>query len=749
MFWNRKNSLTILVMASLASPMHAVEKSPKKFPAATQEKQPNVLIFLLDDAGFAHIGAFGGLIDTPNIDRVAKMGLRYTNFHTTALCSPSRAALLTGRNHHSVGTGVISELQTNFPGYTSRIPKDKFPLVEALRQSAYATAAFGKWHNTPVDEITPKGPFDLWPMGLGFEKFYGFMAGDASQWEPLVWNNTTPLTPHADREDYHFTADMTDQALAWLRESRMANPGKPFFMYYATGAVHAPHHAPASYIEKYKGRFDKGWDEVRAEILARQKLAGIVPPGTELAPRPNEIKAWNQMSADERRLYAHMQEVFAAYLDHTDAQFGRVLAELEASGQLDNTIIIVTSDNGASGEGGLTGSFNEGLYFNALPEDWKESLARIDEIGSKKAYNHYPAGWALAGNTPLKYFKQTTNEGGVRDPFIIAWPARIKDQGAIRSQYAHVIDVLPTVLDAAQVPLLKEVNGVEQKPVEGTSFAKTLTDAEADIQRPAQYYEMLGNRAIWQDGWKAVAFHGRLPWTVNFSDPNFADDPWNLYKIDEDPSETHDIAAKYPEKLAELRALFHQEALKYNVYPLDDSTTSRLFATYASFTAGKANFVYKRRETQIHEALSPPVKNKSHSIIANFVMPIGGAEGVLVAAGGRFGGYVLFVMGGRLHFVHNMVGEERFEVISSETFPTGTVEARMDFVKTGEFQGTAKLYINSQLVGEGQIPRTTPILYSQYDSFDIGEDSGSPVSDQYEAPFRFPGIIEKVEVRLK
>jgi len=746
MSWNMKTPVAILAMASIVSPLQGAGNSPDQAPAGTLEKRPNVVLFLLDDAGFAHLGAYGGPVETPNIDRVARMGLRYTNFHTTALCSPSRAALLTGRNHHSVGTGVVSELQTDFPGYTSRIPKDKFPLVETLRQAGYATSAFGKWHNTPVDEITPKGPFDLWPTGLGFEKFYGFMAGDASQWEPLVWNNTTPLTPHAGREDYHFTTDMTDQAIAWLREKGKT---KPFFMYYATGAVHAPHHAPDSYIEKYKGRFDKGWDEVRADILARQKLAGIVPPNTQLAPRPEAIKAWSQLSADEQRLYAHMQEVFAGHLDHTDAQFGRLLSELESSGQLENTIIIVTSDNGASGEGGLQGSFNESLYFNGLPEDWKSSLARIDELGSRTSYNHYPAGWALVGNTPLKYFKQTTNEGGVRDPFIIAWPAKIKDHGAIRQQFAHIIDVLPTVLDAADVPVLEEVKGIAQQPIEGTSFAQTLTDAQAQVQRPAQYFEMLGNRAIWQDGWKAVAFHGRLPWDTTFSDPNFDDDLWSLYDLNEDPSEMHDLASQYPEKLAELKSLFNEEALKFNVYPLDDSTVSRLAATFASFTAGKTNFVYANRETQVHEALSPPVKNKSHSITAKFEMPDTSSEGVIVAAGGRFGGYALFVKGGRLQYVQNYVGEEFYEVIATEALPIGSVAARLDFEKTGEFQGTARLYVNDELVGEGQIKRTTPFLYSQFDTFDVGEDSGSPISSQYMSPFKFPGTIEKVEVSLK
>ena len=706
---------------------------------------------MLDDAGFGHLGAFGGPIDTPNIDRVAKMGLRYTNFHTTALCSPTRAALLTGRNHHSVGSGVIVELQTDYPGYSSRIPKEKFPLVEALRQGGYATAAFGKWHNTPVDEINKEGPFDLWPTSLGFERFYGFNAGDVSQWEPLVWDNTKPVTPQAGRSNYHFTVDMTDKAIEWLNDENKKDPEKPFFLYYATGAVHAPHHAPASYIEKYKGRFDKGWDQSRAEILARQIKMGLVPKGTKLAPRPEAIVAWDKLSADEKRLYARFEEAFAGFLDHTDVQFGRLLAALEKSGKMDNTIIIVTSDNGASGEGGIQGSINEAIYFNGLPENFQSSLKRIDEIGSKSSYNHYPAGWALAGNTPLNYFKQTTNEGGVRDPFIIAWPAKIKDHGAIRDQFTHVIDILPTVMDVAGVRPLEEVNGIKQDAIEGASFAQSLTHADAKVARHVQYFEMLGNRAIWQDGWKAVAFHGRLPWDTQFSDKNFDDDPWKLYKLDSDPSETTDVGALFPQKLAELKILFNQEALKYNVYPLDDSTTGRLMATISSFTKGVTQFSYDQNDGSIHSALAPPVKNRSHEITAELTLPEGGAEGVIVADGGSVGGYSLFVKDGYLHYVHNFVGENRYDIVSSERLPSGRVKVRFSFVSEGgkEGAGIGSLYINDKMVARKHIPRTTRIIYSQYDTFDIGRDTGSPVSTSYESPFIYKGKIENVRFELK
>jgi arylsulfatase A-like enzyme len=729
----------VLGLLVLVQPLSAAGPSPDQVPA-----KPNVLIFMLDDVGFAQLGSFGGAAETPNMDRIAGLGVRYTNFHTTALCSPSRAALLTGRNHHSVGAGVVVELQTDEPGYTSHIPKDKWSLVESLRQNGYATAAFGKWHNTPVDQIRPEGPFDLWPMGLGFERFYGFMAGDASQWEPLVWDNKKPLTPHTGRPDYHFTTDMTDKAIAWLQQETTKNSDKPFFMYYATGAMHAPHHAPQSYIDKYKGRFDQGWDRVREETLTRQKLAGIVPQNTQLSPRPKDIKAWDELSADEKRLYSRMQETFAGYLDHTDHEFGRLLAALEKSGKMDNTIIIITSDNGASGEGGLEGSYNESRIFNALPENFEQNLAHINDLGSRTAYNHYPAGWAMAGNTPLQYFKQTTNEGGVRDPFIIAWPHHIEDQGAIRWQFTHMIDVLPTILDVAQVPVLAKVNDVEQAPVQGASFAASLTNPEAPDARDLQYFEMLGNRAVWQDGWKAVAFHGRFPWDVG-SNPDFAADPWNLYRLDDDVAEMNDLAQQYPEKLAELKALFDGEARKNNVYPLNDTTASRVMKTYESFTAGKTSFSYGQTDGHIHEALSPPVKNRSHVITATLTQV---SDGVIVAAGGRFGGYTLFVKDNRLYYTHNFVGEDRYEIMASETLPNGPVDVRFDFEKTGNNQGTGRLYMNGILVGEREIPQTTPALYSQYDTFDIGEDSGAPVSDRYESPFTYKGVIQKVDFQL-
>jgi len=726
----------------------------KVAPPAAPEKKPNILVFLLDDVGFGQPGAFGGAVNTPNIDRVASMGLRYNNFHTTSLCSPSRAALLTGRNHHSVGTGVITEIATDHPGYTSHIPKEKFPVVEAFRQNGYGTAAFGKWHNTPLEQLRgPGSKHDQWPTDLGFESFYGFMAGDMSQWEPTIWKDTKPVDPIPVNGEYHFTVDMADQAIQWLDKEHTQNPQKPFFLYFATGAAHAPHHAPAEYIAKYRGRFDQGWDKVREETLARQKSMGVVPADTALPERPDVIPAWESLSSDERRLYARMQETFAGYLDHADAQFGRVLAEVERLGELDNTIILITSDNGASGEGGLHGSVNENLVFNGVPDSLANNLARIDEIGTKRTYNHYPAGWALAGNTPFRYWKQTVHEGGVHDPMVIALPKRIKSGGETRSQFTHIIDVAPTLMELTGVALPETIHGVAQAPMEGVSFAKTLDSQEAKTEKRLQYFEMLGNRALWSDGWKAVAFHGRYPWDLSGTNPDFDHDKWELFNMTEDFSEAHDLADRYPEKLESLKEKFDEQAKTYQVYPLDDGTGARLAATYQSIMAGISNFKYSQGDVRISEAISPPVKNRSYTITAVFEVPEGASsgssgDGTIVACGGRFGGYSLYVKGKRIHFTHNFLAESEYTVDASEDLPTGTVTVRFEFNKTGEFEGKGTLYVNNKKVGEGFLPRTVPRAFGIAETFDVGEDSGSPVTDQYAAPFVYQGRIHSVEFQL-
>jgi len=711
-------------------------------------QRPNIVVFMLDDVGFSHMRPFGGAIDTPNIERVAQQGLRYTNFHTQALCSPTRAAFLSGRNHHSMGTGVITELQTSDPGYTGILPKDKALFVQSLKDFGYATMGVGKWHNTPVHEVTTTGPYDLWPTSLGFEHYYGFLGADTDQFHPVLWDDRAPVDPSVGHPEYHLTVDLTDRSIQWLEQQNRQNPKKPFFLYYATGAAHAPHQAPPEFIAKYSGKFDQGWDKVREETLARQKVLGIFPQTTELSPRPEPIPAWDSLSLDQKRVYARLQEVFAGFVEHTDHEFGRLLDTIAQMGKLDNTIIIITSDNGASGEGGLDGSANEMRVFNGFHDNLADLVAGIDQFGSEQTYNHYPAGWALAGNTPLRFWKQINHEGGIRDPFIISWPNFIMDKGAVRSQFTDSIDVAPTLFELTGIQPAAVINGIEQKPIEGVSFVASLNDQGAKTTKTVQYFEMLGNRGIWADGWKAVAFHGRYPWTTGISNPNFDDDRWELYKADEDPSEVHDLAAKYPSKLAELKSLWNQQALLYNVYPLNDSTAQRIAATYASFTAGRTEFTYHEGDIRIPEPLSPPVKNRSHTITATVDIPPAGAEGMLVTCGGRFAGYALYIQGGHLHYVHNYLNEARYDIASNGTLPTGRVELAFQFDSTGNGHGIGKLFVNGEKVGEGAIDQVVPGVYSANETFDVGLDTGTPVIDTYSVPFPFTGKIVSVVFRL-
>ena len=722
-------------------------------PPPVVSARPNIVVLLLDDVGFGHLSAFGGPVQTPNIDRVARAGLRFNNFHTTSLCSPSRAALLTGHNHHSAATGVITEMATQQPGYNNRFPKNKFPLVETLRQSGYHTAAFGKWHNTPIEQLQgPRLKHDQWPTDVGFERFYGFMAGDVSQWEPPVWDNTTLIAPQAESPKYHFTTDLADQAIKWMQGQQGLDSAQPLFLYFATGAGHAPHHAPPEYSTKYAGKFDQGWDKVRAETLARQKSMGLVPASTELSERPSVIQAWDKLPMKEKQLYARMQEIFAGYLEHADAQFGRVLAELERQGQLDNTIIIVTSDNGASGEGGLHGSFSENLLFNGIPDSLNANLSRIDQLGTKFTYNHYPAGWALAGNTPFRYWKQTTHEGGVRDPLIISWPGHISDAGGVRSQFTHIVDVMPTLLDLTGVTALSSVGGVAQAPLDGVSFAPALTDALSPAPKAVQYFEMLGNRSIWHDGWKADAFHGRFPWENGAANADFSKDKWELFKLDEDMSEIHDLASQYPEKVAELKALFDAQAKLYNVYPLDDRTLERMDAVTRAIVGGRSKFDYTQGDVGIAESASPPVKNRSHRIVAALNIPAEASvhtiDGVIVASGGRFGGYSLYIKDGRLHYTYNYLGLAQYDIESPENLPRGQVKVDFEFVRTGPQAGRGILSVNGRSVAKGFITQTVPRRFGLGDTFDIGSDYGSPVTDKYTVPSVFPGRIESVEVLL-
>jgi arylsulfatase A-like enzyme len=706
---------------------------------------PNVLMIAIDDVGFGHLSCYGGPCESPNLDRLAADGLRYNNFHTTALCSPTRACLMTGRNHHSVGMGTITELATGFPGYNGQMPKDKATVAAMLREYGYNTYCIGKWHNTPDTETGPTGPFDRWPTGamMGFDRFYGFLGGECNQWEPdLFWDNHPIEPPKLAREGYHLSEDLADMARLFIANHKSVAPDKPWFMHLAFGACHAPHQAPAEWIEKYRGKFDQGWDKVREETLARQKKLGIVPENTDLAP-PNEgVQRWDDLSGDERRLFARFMEVFAGFLSHMDQQIGRFIDFLREIGDLDNTLIFIISDNGASAEGGLNGSVNEMKWANEIPETVEENLKMIDLIGSRKTYNHYPVGWAQAGNAPLKWYKQYTHYGGTKDPCIVHWPMGIHSRGEIRDQFHHAIDVVPTILEAIGVDPPAEIAGYTQRPIEGISMLYSFNDASVPTRKRSQYFEMLGNRGIWSGGWKAVTYHGRLPWE-NKSRWSFEQDKWELYHVDEDFSECHNLAGENPEKLQELIELWWAEAGKYNVLPLDDRFQERIAARSEAKERNK--FVFYPGTVRIPEASAPNVKNRSHMIMAEVTIPEGGAEGVLCAIGGVPAGWSFYVKDGRLTYCHNFVGTYYY-IRSKENVPAGRQTLRYEFTRTGENKGTGKLYINDRLVGEGKIPHTVPNIYSATESFDIGHDFGSPASEEYDPPFSFTGQISKITI---
>jgi arylsulfatase len=734
-----------LSITALAQPDRVIGRTYKESKPAWEPLPqapagaPNVIYLVLDDVGYAQLGCYGSEIKTPNIDKLAAQGLRYTNFHTTALCSPSRAALLTGHNHHSNHFGVITDNATGYPGYDGRMPKSHATIAEILKQSGYSTFYVGKWHQAGFDEYSNAGPFHQWPLGMGFERFYGFIGGETNQWFPRLAQDNQNIEPPL-KPGYHLTEDLTDKAIHYILEQKQVNAGKPFFMNLAYGAAHAPLQVHKRYIEMYKGRFDKGWDKVREETLARQKQMGIVPQNTQLPPRNPGIKAWDELTSDQRRLYARYQEIFAGFLTHTDEHIGRLLTFLEEIGQLDNTVFIVVSDNGASQEGRLTGSFNEMLYFNQLPEDEAHNLKMMDEMGGPMTYPHYPMGWSMAGNTPFKMYKQNTHAGGNTDPFIMHWPNGIKEKGGIRRQYQHLIDVTPMIMEIIGLKQPKTINGVDQTPFEGGSMLHTVNDATAKSRRETQYYEMLGHRAIYHNGWKAIAWHERG------SDWN--NDKWELYKVDEDFNELNDLAAKQPEKLREMQERWWAEAGKYNVLPLDDrgfirqaeqQTTNRP-ATMATYYPGGA---------QIPRSSVLRFQNRSFSLTADVEIPASGAEGVLLALGGRFAGFSFFVQNNRVQFVYNYFGLERYHVNTTAPLPAGAAKLRMEFTSTGEYKGTAALFINDRKVGEGPVPRTVPLVFSASEGLTVGRDPSTPVTESYQSPFAFTGKLKKVVMELK
>ncbi|MBM4266652.1 MAG: arylsulfatase [Deltaproteobacteria bacterium] len=714
-------------------------------PVRPPEGAPNVVLIVLDDVGFAQLGCYGSDLATPAIDRLAARGLRYTNFHTTALCSPTRACLLTGRNHHSVGMARVADLARGFPGYSGMIPKSCGFLPEILRERGYATYAVGKWHLCPESHAHLAASRGTWPLGRGFERYYGYFGGETHQYSPaLVHDNHFIEAPYD--ESYHLTEDLADHAIELLTDLRAVDAEKRFFLYFCTGACHSPHQAPRKWIDEYRGRFDAGWDVWREATFARQVASGIVPPGTELSPRPPWVPAWSELSDEERPLAIRFMECFAGFLSHADAQIGRVISFLEELGELDDTLVILLSDNGASSEGGKHGSINDLRLWNVNPAGVAEMLARLDEFGGPTIHNNYPWGWTMAGNTPLRRWKRETHEGGVADPCIVHWPSRIAARGEVRRQFVHAIDVAPTVLDLCRIEAPATLDGFPQKPIEGASFAATLADPAA-ATRGTQYYEMLGSRAIYHEGWKAVAFKPLGPMYSPTDDANrpWDDDPWELYHVAEDFSECRDLAAQEPERLRALVDLWWQEAEKYQVLPLDNRIYIAILEPPPTGIPPRERYVYRPGGSRVPEEVAVDVKGRPHAIVADVVIPSGGAEGVLLAMGSILGGYSFFVADGRLQYVHNFLGREEHHVDSEERVPEG--KHRLGFVF--EAGKNARLTIDGRTVGTGSVPRFTPVRFSITDAgLTCGEDAGSAVTRRYRAPFRFTGKLDRVTVHV-
>jgi len=729
-------------------------KAPPRFEVKAPQGAPNVVIVLIDDMGFGQPSAFGGGIAMPTLDQFASEGLTYNNFHTAAMCSPTRSALLTGRNHHTNNTGAVQDAATAFPGNTGQRPNSVAPLAEILRLNGYNTAAFGKWHLTPLWELTTSGPFDRWPTMSGFEKFYGFLGGETNQWAPLIYDGVTKVEP-SHGPHYHFTTDMTNQAIAWVQSQHALTPDKPFFIYFAPGATHAPHHVPKEWADKYKGKFDSGWDKYREETLARQIELGIVPPGTKLAPKPEAIKDWDALTADEKKLFVRQMEVYAGFAEHTDHEIGRLVQTLEELGVMDNTLFIyIAGDNGASPEGNMVGMFNEMSFFNGVPETVTDQLKYLDKWGGPETFPHYAAGWAIAGDAPFSWAKQVAaNFGGTAAGTVIRWPKGFKAKGEVRSQFTYVTDVAPTVLEVAGLPMPKSVNGTVQKPMEGVSLAYTFNDAKAQGRHSTQYFEILGNRAIYHNGWLAGTVH-RAPWE---SQPRATldNDKWELYDRSNDFSLANDLASKNPAKLKDMQALFLKEAVKYSVLPIDDRTFERLDPALAGrpdLMGGRTSLTLYEGMAGIAENAFINVKNRSHSITAEVEIPPGGANGVILAQGGRFGGWSLYVKDGKPTYTYNWIGREHVAVASAQPAPTGKVTIRLDFAYEGGGRGkgaTATLSVNGQQVAEGRIANTNANIFSLDEGADVGVDEGTPVTEDYkEHDNKFTGKIDKVTVEV-
>ncbi len=728
---------------------------PPRFEVKAPAQAPNVLIVLIDDMGFGQPGAFGGPVNMPTAERLAKSGLKFNQFHTTALSSPTRAALLTGRNHHTNNTGSIMETSTAFPGNTGQRPESVAPLAMMLRYNGYSTAHFGKNHETAAWEVSPSGPTDRWPTRSGFDKFYGFMGGETNQWAPTIYDGMTKIEVPKD-PNYHFTTDMANQAIKWMRSVKALTPDKPFFIYFAPGATHAPHQVSKEWIARYKGKFDRGWDRLRQETLDRQIKLGVVPEGTKLAPKPAAIKDWDKLSADEKRLFARQMEVFAGFAEQTDYEVGQLVDAIADMGQLDNTLVFyILGDNGASAEGGMNGMFNEMTYFNGVEETVQDVLKHYDELGGPKTYGHYAAGWAVAGDTPFTWTKQVASSyGGTRNGMVIHWPKGIKGKGEVRAQWHHVIDIAPTILEAAGLPEPKVVNGIAQTPIEGVSMLYSFNDARAKDRHLTQYFEIFGNRAIYHDGWLAGTVH-KAPWEAK-PRAAFEDDTWELYDTRGDFSLANDLAKQSPDKLKELQDLFKKEAVQYNVLPLDDRFLERIIPAMVGrpdLMAGRNSLTVYEGMTGMTENVMINMKNRSHTVTAEVTVPKGGAKGVIVSQAGRFGGWSLYLKNGKPAYTYNFLGLKSTTIAAKQAIPAGNSTIRFEFAYDGGGigkGGTGTIFVNDRKVAQGRIDRTQPFIFSADEGTDVGEDGETPVADYgIPAPYKFTGKIHKVTIDVQ
>ena len=735
-----------------------------KFPPIEQLRPPkgapNVLIILIDDAGFGSSSAFGGPCQTPNAEKLAAGGLKYNRFHTTALCSPTRQALLTGRNHHSAGMGGITEVATGAPGYSSVLPNTVSPLARTLKLNGYSTAQFGKCHEVPVWETSPVGPFDAWPTGGGgFEYFYGFIGGEANQWYPTLYEGTTAVEPEKTPEEgYHFMADMTDKAMAWVSQQKALAPDKPFFVYFAPGATHAPHHVPKEWADKYKGKFDQGWDKLREETIARQRALGVIPADCRLTVRHEEIPAWEDMPEALKPILRRQMEVYAGFLEYTDHHVGRLLDGMKKLNILDDTLVYyIVGDNGASAEGTLNGAYNEMANFNGLAslETPEFLMERYDKLGGPESYNHYAVGWAHAMSTPYQWTKQVASHwGGTRNGTIVHWPNGFKAEGEIRSQFHHVIDVAPTILEAAGLPEPISVNGVHQRPIEGVSMLYSFGDANAAERHETQYFEMFGNRGIYHKGWTAVTKHG-TPWVlVGRKTVALDDDVWELYDTSKDWSQSDDLSKEMPGKLRELQRLWLIEATRYNVLPIDDRVVEKMNPDTAGrpvLIKGNTQLLFEGMG-RLSENCVLNIKNKSHSVTAEIEVPKSGAEGVIIAQGANIGGWSLYAKNGKLKYCYNVAGVKHFYVEAAAAIPAGEHQVRMEFAYAGGGLGKGgqvTLYVDGKKVGEGAIPMTQAMVFSADDGCDVGEDSGAPVSPDYGSRGNaFNGRVKGVQLAI-